>query len=227
MQILIFSVIAITVLFLVYYFMKQSTSPYMKQVPRKNIADVKDREYVITNGKVIPVDKTLIAPLSGLECVYYHIEIWNGDPYYKNRSVSVSIGGFSVSKGNYGNNVSMLLKEHAEEPFYIEHNGARATVSDPLKLSDKHKMVYESGLFENPSANMLVYLQRHEIDDKAIFGTNRTLFCCEWIIPAGSFITLKGQGQWVDDVKAGVTVSGNRVLSINKGDKKYIYVDFL
>lgn len=199
----------------------------MRQVPRKDIAEVKEREYVETYGKVIPIGNTLLAPLSGLECVYYRVEIWNGDPYYNNRSKTVSVAGFSVTKGNYSSNATILLKEHAEEPFYIEHNGLKATISGALKLLDNRKMIYESDLFENPSPDMLAYLRRHEIDDKTIFGTNRMLVCYEWIIPVGSVITLKGQGNWIDADKAGFTVHDTKVLSVNEGDKRYVYVDFL
>ncbi|MFP9114247.1 hypothetical protein ACLI1A_09895 [Flavobacterium sp. RHBU_3] len=228
MEILVIAVIAgLAVLVVCYFLFSGNTSPYMRQVPRKEITDVMDREYVETYGKVIPIGKTLIAPLSGLECVYYCVEIWKGDPNYNNRSKGFSIGGFAVTKGTGYTRARVLVREHSEEPFYIEHNGAKAAVSDPLQVLDKYKMIYESGLFDNPSPNVLAYLQSNNVDYKTIFGIDMALFCYEWIIPAGCFITLKGKGYWKDADKAGLPSNTNRVLSITKGDKKYIYVGFL
>lgn len=198
----------------------------MRQVSRKEITDVQEREYVQTYGKVIPTGKTLIAPLSGLECVYYYVEVWNGIPG-NYRSVTFSLGGLSISKDTYGKSAKAILKEHSEEPFYIESNGAKAIVSDALRLPDNRKMVYESGLFDSQSPNMLAYFERYGINPKTILGTNTALVCYEWIIPVGAFITLKGQGYWVGTEANERPLNDNRVLRISKGDKKYIYVDYL
>lgn len=206
--IVIFSAVGV-IMFLSFYFSdKNRILRELKKSRRKNISNVRDREYAKLVGKAKYVHEPLIAPLSGRKCVYYHVLVERkGDKSWHT-----------------------MIDETKKQDFFIESNSELAIVKADSE-TDSFKRVYlvkdhekNSGFMNDPTIKLENYLAQHNKDSTGLLGFNKTIRYKEGIIALDEKIAVKGIGKWKALNEPIEGFSYSRVLTLQGSEKEKLLI---
>lgn len=173
---------AIVVMIILGYFFsdKQRILRELKKGRRKQISQIREKEYAKVIGKAKYVDEPLIAPLSGRKCVYYKVHV--------------------ERKGD--KNWHTVVKETKSQDFFIENNSEIAIVKASFE-TEKNKRVHlvqdherNSGFLNDASHKLNAYLKQHHKSSTNLLGLNKTMRYKEGIIALDETIAVKGIAKW-------------------------------
>lgn len=177
----------------------------LKKAKGIRISDFKEGAYAKIVGKSMSTGETLIAPLSGRECVYYQItvEVERGDD-----------DGFSWEKLFTENKAIDFLVSQSGETAYIEAKNVTGFLVKDAKE--------RSGVFNGATGKMKALLQRHGEKSKGFLGINKSLRYKEGIVEVGEAIAVMGKGNWTraeNNSKTPIlTLSGNHEQPLKISD---------
>lgn len=201
-------VILVVVLFTVRHFeRKQRILRELKKSPSKPINTVKDKEYVRLHGKVEVIDQPIKAPLSGRECVFYHIRVeQKGDKSW-----------------------IKVINDTRQRDFYLNSGSEKCRIKSGDKnttlvyLETDHKQ--KSGWKKDATPTIEAYLSRHGKSSKSwLFKANKTMRYHEAILEPGEEVVVKGNANWLrlDNPPKGFRYS--RILEISGSPKNKLLV---
>lgn len=172
----------------------------LKKSPSKPIHSVKDKEYVRLHGKAEVAGETLIAPISGKECVYYHVKV----TVEKNYAYSNFLTLFSSPK--------VLIDELKCSDFYLNAQGERALINiDHRKSLLVHLEREDSRSTTNRSRRIEELLRRHRKDS---YRLSSRLQCEEAILVPNENVVVKGIAKWEKlEIEEGDTSSRRLTIS--------------
>ena len=180
--IVFFSIIALIILsigFASYYFSEnKKIIRILKKIPVNNMSFVKNDEQVKLVGVIDSADTVLIAPISGIECVYYRVKV------SENRSGNSSLSG---SKVDSEKRVNLIIKQG---------NNSIIVNTQYANFASVTKREYSSGLFENATKSMESFLNSHNEKSTNFLGFNKNLSYEEWILKRNDTVSVSGSGKW-------------------------------
>ena len=167
--------------FISYYYSNKSVLlRAFKTSRKKSINSIQQNEYAKVIGKAKYVNQPLIAPLSGRQCVYYHIIVEvKGDKHWRK-----------------------IIDDVKTQDFFIETNSEMAIVksSDLNKSSMRFHLVKDhkekSGFRNDAPEKLEQYLISHNKKSKGILGINKSMRYSEGVIELDETIAVKGIANW-------------------------------
>jgi len=148
------------------------------------IADVENGEYAKISGNVAPFGETLIAPLSGRECVYY--------------KVTVEVGRAAMMEGDFS--YAPLISETESVVFLLEQeNDSAHIVLENYDSLIKNDFGYESDPTQEATPKLEAFLEKYGEQSKDANGYSKTLRYREAILEIGEEVAIKGVGFWEED----------------------------
>lgn len=152
----------------------------LKKSRRKQISQVREKEYAKIIGKAKHVNEPLIAPLSGRKCVYYKVHI--------------------ERKGN--KSWHTVVEETKSQDFFLESNTELAIVKASFG-TENNKRVHlvqdherSSGFLNDASHKLNDYLAKHNKSSTNLLGLNKTMRYKEGIIALNETVAVKGIAKW-------------------------------
>lgn len=177
--ILLFSVFAIIGIISYFFSTEKRILRALGKAPLKPINRIRENEYAKIIGKAKYVHKPLIAPLSGRQCVYYHI----------------------IIEKKVKNGWSKYVEDKKIQDFFIESGSELAFIN--TTQSNKFSQVYlikdhslESGFLNDATAKLENYLESLGKRSSGLLGFNKTLRYREGVIELDEKIAIKGIGKW-------------------------------
>jgi hypothetical protein len=158
-------------------------------------------------GKAAPWEKTLKAPLTGEDCVYfkYVIEEYRGG---KN-SRWVTVGHGAERTG--------FFIEDDTGRVLVEPRGAEIDVADDFE--------YESGAKTDPPPKVLEFLEKNGIGHEGFFGGNKLMRFTEYHIAPGDVLYVMGTAGDNPHVEEGSALRNDADIMIQKGSfDKFFYI---
>ncbi len=141
------------------------------------IADFENREYAKITGKVAPLEQTLIAPLSGRECVYY--------------KVTVEIGRAAMPTMGANFTYTSIISETKSVDFLLEQR------NDSVHIIFEHYddfITKDFGYKSDPTRDAIpkleAFLKKYGQQSKDATGYNKTLRYREAILEIGEEVAV-------------------------------------
>lgn len=177
----------------------------LKRAPLKSIIDFKNEETAKIVGEAEPINKTIIAPLSGTECCHYYIKV--------------------QKKVFFGHNKRYhwvtVIEEEVMTDYVINDNGHYAFISgDNIESHIVRDLEFKSDLFENPTRELKEYLKKHDYNSEYWVGLNKILRYYEGKIDVNERIAVLGKGEWLSATELDLPEHYGKVLSISADKKK-------
>lgn len=175
-----FSAVIIFALIASYFSNKKIMLREFKKSRKKGINRIQENEYAKIIGKAKHVHEPLEAPLSGRQCVYYHVVV--------------------EVKGD--KNWRRIINDEKHQDFFIESNSEMAIVkmSDTLNTTKRFHLVKDykekSGFRNDAPEKLEAYLKHHNKNSTGVLGINKTIRYTEGVIELNEPIAVKGVAKW-------------------------------
>lgn len=178
--ILMFSAVIIIGIISYYFSNKKIMLREFQKSRKKLINRIRENEYAKIIGKAKHVNQPLIAPLSGRQCVYYHVVVEiKGDKSWRK-----------------------IIDDEKHQDFFIESNSEMAIVKISL-VEKSMKRFYlvkdykeKSGFRNDAPEKLEAYLKYHNKKSTGILGFNKTIRYTEGVIELNEPIAVKGIAKW-------------------------------
>ncbi|HTF03895.1 MAG TPA: hypothetical protein VK826_07715 [Bacteroidia bacterium] len=179
----------------------------LKNVQPKKIGDFKSGEVGKIKGQIVFAGRTIIAPLSGRECVYYHIEVEERNSGGKNSRWLPVID--EKKKADVvlfdGENYAVVVDRKAQTYIFPDAS-------------------FTSGSFDDALPEMEKYLETHKKKSTGILGFNKTMRYTEGILEEDEWCAVAGQGRWVTPGKVRLKLPVERVLLISSAPNVEVFL---
>lgn len=201
----LFLFIAIIIGMLVYNFLfsrKAIVKRRLRRLNGKKINEFQNGDVAKTVGEVKYVGKTLVAPLSGRKCVYYHI----------------------IVEKSSGKSSHTLIEEERAGDVVIKNGNDYALIDTSLVKS--HLIAdanYSSGLFKDATRKLENYLKMHGHESTNLLGFNHAMQYNEGVLEEGELLVVAGKGEWRTSKEFNLRIPAVRVLVIKPEDEKPVY----
>lgn len=174
----------------------------LRKANGKRIRDFQDEEVAKTMGKITYAGKTLIAPLSGRKCVYYHVEVVDSS----------------------GKSSRTLVNEEIAADVVIKDGNHYAIIETSLVKSHIiHDAKYRSGFLNDAGKKLENYLKVHGHESTNLLGFNKRIEYKEGILEEGELLAAAGKGKWKTNLEVKIKIPASRVLVISRDEKKPVY----
>lgn len=174
-----------------------------KKTRKKSINSIKENEYAKIIGTARHVNQPLVAPLSGRQCVYYHVVVEvKGDKSWRR-----------------------IINDVKFQDFFIESNTEMAIIKSAFLKKETSKFYLvkdykENSGFRNDAPEKLeAYLELHNKKSTGLLGINKTIRYTEGIIELNEKIGVKGVAKWRTLKEPIEGYSYSRILTV-EGTKK-------
>ncbi|PBQ33585.1 hypothetical protein CNR22_17990 [Sphingobacteriaceae bacterium] len=184
----------------------------LHNIPEKKISEVIGGEIVRIRGKIKYFDKPMIAPLSGSECVYYHVTLEE-----KSNDRHSTEGGIKLW--------STILDEEFAESVVI-HNGKDyayidTTIVNSYLVMDKE---WNSGYNRNATQRMEKFLESYKEKSTDYFDRNRELRYREGVLQKDEIISVAGKATWKNKNDFNFDIPVERILVISAHGSEPVYL---
>lgn len=178
--ILMFSLVMTIGVIAYYYSNKKVILREFKKSRKKQINRIQENEYAKIIGHAKHVKEPLIAPLSGRQCVYYHIVVEvKGDKSWRK-----------------------IIDEQEHQEFFIESDSEMAIVK-MTELQKTMRRIYlikdykkKSGFRNDAPEKLEAYLKQHNKKSISFLGLNKNMRYSEGVIELNEPIAVKGLAKW-------------------------------
>jgi hypothetical protein len=197
-----------------YYRRNRRIRRRMRKAPFKRLHLINDGEIVTTAGNVLYFKRHMTAPLSGRECVYYHITVERKKSSGKSSKWVKEIDEASCVDFILDDGTSIAIVEASAIEGFLE--------------MDKN---YRSGTFNDATRIMNDFLAKYNYKSTAMFGINKTLRYKEGAMEKHEYVIVSGQCQWeaaadyeIEDREQVLVIRGTRERPLYISDVKDILV---
>lgn len=177
----------------------------LRRAEFKRIQFIQDGETVTVAGNVVFHKRYVQAPLSGRECVYYHVTVERKKSSGKNSHWVKEIDEASCVDFLLDDGESQALIEASAIEGYLEKDA-----------------LYRSGTFNDATPVMEAFLQKYSFKSTGPFGLNRALRYREGALEKHEYVVVSGQCQWED--AAAHELEGEKVLVIRASKENPVYI---
>ncbi len=204
----VFAVLILIVIFLFYFFNTEAKiKRKFKNANPKKIGDFKNGEVAKLLGVIHSVDDYLIAPLSGRQCVQYHVTVEK------------------KTKSNNGGNWHTLINDTNACKFLIRDENHHAMINDSnIKSLIFKDAKYSSGFLKDANPMHEHYLKSHDLSSENFLGMNKTLRYKEGILERDEEVAVLGMGHWKPASHFDIPESYNNILEITSYENEPIYI---
>lgn len=155
----------------------------VKKTKRVSIQSFTNGQHAKVVGRVMPVDVPLIAPLSGKECVFYHLII---------ETIPTE-----SAKGDANHGLMTPVNEKKSCPFFITDDTGEAKINPDgaevfLQKDTKKKM----DMFNEPDEQISRVLQQYGLAEQNSEAVNNLYRIKEGVLEIGEAVAITGQGNW-------------------------------
>ncbi|MEZ5003426.1 MAG: hypothetical protein R2730_10375 [Chitinophagales bacterium] len=158
---------------------KRKIKKKMRNAPFKRIEHVTDGETVTIAGNVVFYKRSIKAPLSSRECVYYHVTV--------ERLKSSGKSSKWVKEIDEASAVNFLIDD-GEQLALVEANA----IEGFLEMDRK----YKSGSFNDASQALESFLQKYNIKSTTTFGFNKKMRYKEGALEKHEYCIICGTCYW-------------------------------
>lgn len=204
----IFIVIIAAVFILGWYFSKKAkVKRLLKKTPNMRIGEFLGGETGRVTGQVKFAGETIVAPLTGRKCAYYHVEVQE----YR-------------SSGKSGHWYTIINEERAGD--IIMHDGTnycmigKGTLKSYLHMDAN----YNSGTFKNATPELEAFLVSRGYKSTGLLGLNKSIRYKEGILEENEVFTAAGTGTWTTGRPSNVNLPGSRYLLLGPMPDGCIYL---
>ncbi len=188
-----------------YYFSKGARiKRAIARIPKKNIRDVTNGDYVRLTGRISAIGEIIQAPLSGRECVYYSV----------------------IVEEKYGRQRWRKIAEEEVMADVILQDGDHyaVVISDHPKAYLIADQEYTSGFLDEPDDIQKAFLEEHGIDLKTILGFNRNLRYQEGILEPGEQVIVTGVCNWKPTSFQELKIPAEDILIVKTRKEQEVYI---
>jgi hypothetical protein len=191
------------IIFLGVYFNKAARiKRRLRKTPVSSMLQVQEGEVVKVAGKITPVGRMLTAPLSGRQCVYYHVKV----EQYKRQGRS--------------SHWATIIEEEVKGDVVLKDGNSFAMVDTSKVLShlvpDKK---FASGFGNDAKGAIEAYLRKHNVDSTNWLGMNKTLRFNEGVLEPGETVAALGKASWKRRGQVTQDIPADRFLIIGPDEK--------
>jgi hypothetical protein len=204
--ILIGSIVIISIIYGLIFNKKAIIKRKLRKTGGKRISEFQSGDVAKAIGSVKYAGNTLIAPLSGRKCSYYHVLV------EEKRSSGKSSHWVTIVEEERSGDV--VIKEGREYAF-IEIGMVKNYLVD-----DKQ---YRSGFLNDAEHVLEKYLETHGIESTGFFGMNKTISYKEGILEEGELVAVAGKGTWKRTSELKIELPVERILVIGPDDQVPVY----
>jgi hypothetical protein len=206
----LYFIVAVLIAILIYNFFFSKAAVVkrnLREANGKKISAFQNDEVAKVIGEIKYVGKTLTAPLSGRQCVYYYILVERLKGHTRTVAwedlIEEEVAGDVVIKdgNNYAVIETRLVKSHL--------------------VSDRN---YSSGLFNAATEELKKYLAKHGHADENFFGLDKQLRYKEGILEEGEMLAVVGKGKWVTKNQIKLKIPADKVLLISADNEEPVYL---
>ncbi len=179
----------------------------ISKVKKKNIGDIRDGEIARVKGKVVYAGKTLIAPLSGRECVYFHITVKD-----------------SSSRHDLTKNYVNIDEEWASD--VVLYDGENYALLD-TRLVQAYIIQDESqlsGFWNFTSEELENFLVSRGMKASDGMGWSLDLRASEGVLEEGELVNVLGLARWRKTSDFKLKLSCEKILYLEPVDAQGIYL---
>ena len=196
--------VAVLIFIFTYFSTKNKILRKLSKVRRKQIYQVRDREYVKIVGKAKHAGTPLIAPLSKRTCVFYHVKVeQKNDKHWSTIVNDIQFQDFFIQTGT--DNAAIHLKKTRNSDKKVH-------------LVTDHS--FSSGFMKDADPATENYLKSFNKKSVGFLGLNKTLKYTERIVEIDEEIAVMGIGKWTTLDTPIDGYSDSRVLTLS-GIPKY------
>ena len=189
-----------------YFSRKAVVKRNLRLADGKRIGSFINGEHGKITGKVSAVGKTLKAPLSKRDCVYYHVIV------QEYRSGGKSGHWYTIIDDVGAGDIVMTDGRHYA---VVEVTRAKAYI-----VTDQN---YSSGMFNDATPELEEFLAKHGYDSTTFLGFNRKLRYLEGVLEHDEKFAVCGIGYWRASVPLQIEVPLQRVLVIQADERESVY----
>jgi hypothetical protein len=203
-------VILLVILCAFYFSRSAIVKRRLRKTPLRRISECRAGEVVRISGTIFPAGKTLVAPLSGRKCVYYHILVEK-----------------HVQRGKHSHWIDLIEEEKAGDVVIKDGDNYAIIKTEAVKSHIIPDQKYASGLFKDAGKELEAYLQQHGEDSTGFLGFNNTLRFKEGILEEGEQITVAGTATWKrrDEIRLQIPLYKVLVIGPDHDDQVYLTDD--
>ena len=212
-MVLIIGVIVIMIVgFCVYYFgNKQKMTRVLNELPETSIKNLRINEVYKTSGNVLILDKPLIAPLSGKECVYYMLKVEQ------------------KTKSGKNDNWNVIGKDEQIQDFFIAQNEDKVLIKPQLKPKEFESYVTinlkeKVNISGNNSDRIESLIEKFNIKKTAFMGFSNQLRFSEVIIGVEEHVTVVGVVKSINLKEPIQDYSYSKIIALEHDDKQKLII---
>jgi hypothetical protein len=179
----------------------------LRKAERKQVADFEDGDTGKIVGEVVLLGRTLIAPLSGRKCAYYHVVVEQQKNYRQHP------------------NTTELINEEKSGDVILKVGKDYVLVDTRLVYTYVVKdMQFESGFMKEADEAMEKYLAKHGHKSVGLLGLNKDINYKEGVLEEGEKVVVFGKGQWKTKSQLRLNVPAERILHLRMDGQEAVYL---
>jgi hypothetical protein len=190
-----------------YFSKKAKVKRLLKKTPAMRIGEFIGGEQGRVTGQIRFAGETLVSPLSGRKCAYYHVEVQE----YR-------------SGGKSGQWYTIINEERAGD--IIMHDGTNYCMigKGQLKCYLNMDANFNSGTFKNATPELESFLVSRGYKSTGLLGLNKSIRYNEGILEENEIFTAAGTGTWATGRPSNVNLPGSRYLVLGPMPDGFIYL---
>ncbi len=200
---IVFLILIASIIFTYFFSRAAVVRRKLQKTVEKKISSFQNGESAKVVGTIKFIGKPLIAPLSGRQCVYYHV---------------------LVEENTGKDNWKTLIEEEIAGNVIIKDGNHYAVVETGMVKSylvDDKK--YKSGFLNDATETLTEYLLKHNCKSIGFFGMNKTIRYKEGILEEGEIIAVAGKGTWKRRSEIKLEIPIERILVIGPDGQIPVY----
>lgn len=200
--------IIIAILTHYFFFGKKSVvHSAIRRTKGRKISDVKDGDDVTITGKIVYAGRTITAPLSKRECVYYHVKVKDSSHYTDTFKNYIDI------EEEKAGDVVIFDGEHYA---IINTKGVSAYV-----IKDEE---FYSGFWSKTIPEVKAFLARHGERQTDFIGGSLDLRAQEGVVEEGEKLTVAGKATWRNPLDFHLKLAAKKILYIEPAGEYGVYM---
>ncbi|MFL5764375.1 MAG: hypothetical protein ACJ77K_10585 [Bacteroidia bacterium] len=194
------------IVFGIFFNEKAKIKRKLKKMPLRMISEVMTGEEAKISGTITYAGKTIVAPLSGRKCSYYHIQVEQ-----------------KVRRGK-STHWETILNEEQEGDVVIRdgRNYAfiKATGSKSYVVEDGN---FKSGFMNDASEHLNEFLTQRGIKSTNWLGMNKSIRYKEGVLEEGENVIVAGLMRWGNKSEKSLEIPSEKLLMVEAPPKGFVY----
>lgn len=210
MEVVIASIIISTVAGIlgtrVYYKRTRMIQRKMRKTDFKRIHNIQDGEVVTVAGNVEFFKHSINSPLTGRECVFYHVTVER-----------------KKSSGKYSHWVKEIDEASCVDFFLDDGDDIALVEASAVEGYLEMDKNFRSGAFQPASPEMDLFLKKYNFSSKGVFGINKALRYREGALEKHEYVVVCGSCHWESAADHGIE-DREKILVIRSTTMHPLYI---